>query len=490
MMLKTPVVALVSFVIMLGAKAAWPMSSSDEPEQPAATSEATEKPRQHSIFPADVAGLKNLAVESYQNGEYLRFVQATIKLREKRPYDQDYLVGMVVGAALLGRTTTAYNYMHIMQQQGLSFDFNSTEDTKSIRNTEVYDYINDLLVKAGEPMGQGRLAFTLPAASVQPESITWDDSRGKFLIGTIETGAILAVTPGGEAEELLRSSNDNGLLAITGIAVDQARNRLWVTTAGVPGFAGVLPTELGRGALLEFKLDSLEFLQRYDVPVDGLPHVPGSIAVTPGGDVYLIDRAVQMVFRKPAGGKKLESYLSSTDFAGFRDLALSAAGDKLYLADSALGIAVIGLESKSLNMLKGPETMNLGGIGGVMSGEGHLFVLQNGITPQRLIRLDLAPDGLSVTAVKPLAVALEAFEAPAFGTVQGGTVYYFACGNVPGVKREPAPVMVLKTPTEPGEDIVPVEQRKYEADKLKRQQSSPLAPNPHSNPNSNPDSNP
>jgi len=254
----------------------------------------------------------------------------------------------------------------------------------------------------------------------------------------------------------------------------------------VPGFKNVLPTELGRGALLEFDLKTLKLLQRYDVPVDGLPHVPGSLVVTPGGDVYLIDRAVQMVFRKLAGAKKLEAYLANQDLTGFRDLAVSDAGSKLYLADAALGIAVVDLIANSLTMLSGPESMNLGGISGLMFSEGHLFVLQNGITPQRLMRLDLSSDGMSVTKATPLAVALEDFDAPAFGTIQGGTVYYFASGNVAGVVRESSPVKVLKTPVEPSEDIVPVEQRKYEADKLKRQQPSPLDPSRNSKPDSDP----
>jgi len=485
MSLKKITVAFVMIFTLLKLSASWPQSQNTDPVSAEPSSSGSRTPHS-SIFPDDLAGLQKLAVDSYQNGEYLRFVQATMKLRNLRPYDQEYLVGMVVGAALLGRLNTAYNYMHIMQQQGLSYDFNSTEDTKSIRNTEVYDYINDLLVRAGEPMGEGRVAFTLSDAAVQPETIAWDDSRGRFLVGTIDSGAILAVSPSGESQELLRSTDENGLLAITGIAVDDVNKRLWVSTAGVPGFAGVLPTELGRGALLAFDLTTLNLLHRYDVPVDGLPHVPGNVVVTPGGDVYLIDRAVQMIFKKPADADKLEMYLASSDFAGFRDLALSDAGDTLYVADAALGIAVVDLATKTSAMLTGPESMNLGGISGLMYWEGHLFMLQNGIIPNRLMRLDLAPDGRSVTKATPLAVALQQFESPSFGTVQGGAVYYFAGSNMDGVKKEPASVTVLKTPVEPSKDIVPVEQRKYEADKLKRQAPTPLDPSKNKKSGSDP----
>lgn len=486
MSLKTPVLTLAFVLFMLCVASSWPQSSPGQQEQDSAPQpvapQSQNKRSPRKVFPQDLQGLQEMAIQSYQDAEYLRFMQATIKLREQRPYEPQYLVGMVVGAALLGRSTTAYNYMHIMQQQGLSYDFNTTEDTQSIRKTEVYDYLNDLLIKAGEPMGEGRVAFTLPAAAVQPEAIAWDNSRGKFLVGTIESGALLAVGPAGDVEELLRPTAENGLLAIIGIAVDEAHKRLWVTTAGVPGYAPLIPTELGRGALMEFNLETLELLQRYDVPVDGLAHVPGSMAVTPTGDVYLIDRAVPMVYRKPAQGNKLEPYLASKELTGFKDLALSDAGDKLYLADAALGIAVVDLEQQTTTMLGAPETLNLGGISGLMYSAGQLLLLQNGIRPQRLMRLELDASGLNVVATVPLAVALADFNAPSFGVVQGGAVYYFASSNLPGAKREPVPVVVLKTPLELNEPIVPVEQRKFDADKLKKTPQAESVPSVDSNP--------
>jgi hypothetical protein len=167
---------------------------------------------------------------------------------------------------------------------------------------------------------------------------------------------------------------------------------------------------------------------------------------------------------------------------GFKDLALSDAGDKLYLADAALGIAVVDLEKQTTTMLGRPETLNLGGISGLMYSDGQLLLLQSGIRPQRLMRLELDPSGMNVVATVPLAVALADFDAPSFGVVQGGAVYYFASSNLPGVKREPAPVVVLKTPLELDEPIVPVEQLKFNADKLKRTLQNKGVPSTDSDP--------
>lgn len=462
---KTPGVTIVTLFLLFGAGIVWAQTPASQPDPSAqdAASAQNESPSANRI-PEDIPGLQAMAIQSYEDGEYLRFIQATIMLRKQRPYEQQYLVGMVVGAALIGRPSTAYNYMHVMQQQGLSYDFNSTEDTQSIRDTEVYAHLNDLLIKAGEPMGDGGVAFTLPPTAVQPESIAWDSGRGKFLIGTIDSGAVQAVTPAGEVEELIRASDDNGLLAITGIAVDETRKRLWLSSAGVPGFSALVPTDLGRGALFEFDLESMELLNRFDIPVDGLPHAPGRVVVTPAGDVYLIDHAVPMVFRKLAGSKKLEPYLASKELVGFKDMAMSDSGDLLYIADAELGILVVNVGKDTSAMLTGPESLNLGGISGLTFSEGKLFLLQNGITPNRLLSLELDQDGMNVSSIAPVAIALELFDAPSFGTIKGGSVYYFAGSNSAGGVGEPGPTVVLKSPLVLSEAIIPVEQRKFDAD--------------------------
>jgi len=468
MKLKSLKSTAVWCALILCSPSVWSQPVPAEKEQAAqpVPGQVAEHPHQKSgkRFPDDLKSLHEMALESYEKKEWLRFLQATIKLRELRPYEPLYMEWMVFGAAQMGKHPTAYNYMHVMQQQGLSFDFNSSEDTMQIRRTEVYNYLNDLMIKAGEPMGEGEVAFTLPKTTMRPESIAWDESRGAFLVGTLDTGALLAVTPEGKSKELLRATKDNGILAITGLAVDAARNRLWISSAGVPVFMGLTPATTGQAALLEFDLKTLQLLKRYNIMAEGLPHVPGRIVISPQGDVYVVDRAVPMVFRKMTSGSSVEPFLAKDGMTGFRDMAMSETGSKLYIADAAMGILTVDIVAGTSTMLGVPETLNVGGISGLMYGDNSLFMLQSGITPQRLLRLQLAPTGVDVTTVTPLAIALKEFDAPAFGVVNADSIYYFAEGNKSGVNGKPGVTTVVKTPMVLSEPIAPVEDRKYNAD--------------------------
>jgi len=426
------------------------------------------------MTPAEIEEQQKLAIESYEAGEYLKFVQATMRLRNARPYEPQYMAGMVVGSAKVGRPKSAYSYMHKMQQQGLAYDFDQTADTESIRGTEVYDYMNSLLVNAGNPSGEGQVAFDLPRSESYPEALAWDGSAGRFLVGLQEGGTILAVSPEGEVSTLLESTAENGLRAIYGLAVDAERKRLWVSSAATPAFGKLAEGELGQTALLEFDLGSLQLLNRFEPPADQFPHLLASLDVTPEGDVIVMDRAVPMIFVKPAAGNSLSLLLSNFELTGLRDIALSDDGTHLYAADAALGILAVDLDKSSVSMLAGPEALNLGGISGIDYARGKLFMLQNGIEPRRLMRLELDATGNNVVNIVPLASNLEEYELPSFARVQGDDVFYFAGSNMAGERKKKISPVVMRTPVEPPKDQLTPEQQLFED--MSRQGKQPDSP--------------
>ena len=67
---------------------------------------------------------------------------------------------------------------------------------------------------ASNPLGESETVFVLPESVSLPETISWDESRQKFLIGTVAEGSIVAVGKDGEVSELLEANDENGLWAI------------------------------------------------------------------------------------------------------------------------------------------------------------------------------------------------------------------------------------------------------------------------------------
>lgn len=401
-----------------------------------------------------VAGLEEKSRQAYADGKYVRYYVANMKLHELRPFEPSYMENIVAACALLNRRTTAYHYLLQMQRQGFANDLSKNPDTISIRSTEVWTYLNDLMIGAGEPNGSGELVFTLPAEFSSPAAITWDEGRGSFLVGTETDGAVVVVSPDGSSDVLIKANDENGLWAIRGLFADNKNNRLWVSSAAVPAFSAYQASDKGRGALFEFDLATLELKGRYEVPSDGQIHELGPIAVSGDGDIYIADLAQPIIFHKTAKGEQLAAIISIKDLVGLRDLAVSPDSTRLYIADSVMGIMVVDLAQQTSAMLTGPENMNLGAISGLFYHNNELVMIQNGFQPQRIMRLELDASGSNVVAISPLAIALDEFDRPAFGTVKGEDVYYFAN---PGKNKL---VKVMKTPLNPENLIESVEMKR------------------------------
>ena len=398
-----------------------------------------------------IAVLQEQSREAYAAEKWVAFYTANMKLSDLHPYESEYMVNIIRACALLERKSTAYYFMHKMQQQGMSYDFNATDDTLKIRDTEVYKFINNALITAGRTSGTGTVAFKLPGNPADFQAIAWDGSRDRFLVGTIHDGVVMAVSVDGETEVLLKADDENGIWSINGLAVEVDSNRLWISSAATPLFAGFSPAVSNLGALFEFNLETMELVGRYNLPFDNLKHELGNLAVTDDGHVYVINRAAPIIYRKTPEGNQLEAFFTSSDLFALRDIAVVSDNSKIFVSDVYKGILTIDPIGEQAGLLSVPETVNLGGIESIEYGDGMLFVVQGGFEPQRVVRLELDDTGEAVQTIIPMAIALDGFNQPGTGINQGGNLYYFANSGA----DDAADVIVMSTPLDAGVEVAP-----------------------------------
>jgi hypothetical protein len=405
-----------------------------------------------------VAELEQKVQQAYQDKNWIRMYSYSMNLHNQRPFVPEYMLNIVLASASLNKPQTAYHYMLKMQQQGLNYDFNQYPETESIRGTEAFDYITDLSVKAGSPSGEGAKFLDLAVVTADLGDVAWDESRGRFLVGTRTDGNLLAVSDNGKSEVLLRADDENGLWSIDGIETDVKSNRLWIASTATPAFRNFTPADANRGALFEFDLETLELLNRYNLPVDALPHVLGGIAVTDAGDVYVIDRATPIIYRKAVDGNRLEAFAGSAQLVALTDIAVTPDNSRIFVADAAMGILLIDPIAQRSMMLGGPETLNLSGIYGIEYINTNLIVTQSGISPQRIMRLQLNPAGTAVVGVTPMASSLDGFDTPGVGTLRGESLYYFANH---GTRKADQELLMMASPLSAGNEVKPPDMNQF-----------------------------
>lgn len=370
------------------------------------------------------------AARAYESQDVEAWVEATKKLHELRPYNQDFMRHLVEGHARLGELQRAYDMMLKMQQQGLAQDWDQIEAVEPMRQHRLYDHLNGLMKKAGEPFGDTETWSVLDNDIVMPEALAWDAERERMFLGTVRNGEIYVRADEGDWEAFLRPEELPQLQSVFDLATDEKRGLLWVATGTAPQFQGPEREDDVRSSLLKLDLESGELEDEYPLTSGSGRNLLGSLVVAGDGTVFAADTQSPVIYRLDPGAEKLKPFFGHQNFTSLRGLALSDDDELLYVADYELGIFVVDAgEAKQAWKLAVPDSLNEGGIDGLFWWDGNLVAIQNAITPQRVVRLQLGDDGLGVTAVAPIAAAQPEFDMPTFGTMVGQDLYFLAASH-------------------------------------------------------------
>lgn len=257
---------------------------------------------------------------------------------------------------------------------------------------------------------------------------------------------------GGSAVMKKFSSDTDGLLGVFALKIDAGRNTLWASSSAVPEMKGDTEADKGRAFIAAYDLGTRRLARTYPITPDGRGHVLGDFVADTDGTIYVSDSAAPVIYRLAPGAASLEKWLEFGEFSSLQGMALSADGRQLYVADYANGLWRIDLATRTPALLKAPAHATLFGIDGLYAVPGGLIAVQNGTSPQRVIRIDLAADG-TPSAVRVLGAGHPSMSDLALGQVVAG--HFDFIGNAgwelyakPDARPAPRDVVILRTPLE------------------------------------------
>jgi hypothetical protein len=263
-----------------------------------------------------------------------------------------------------------------------------------------------------EPLARSVHYATVPAEHRLVEGLLFDPEHGRLFATTAVSGRLASV---GDAR--LKSEPLGTLL---GGAYDARQRRFWIASAamgmsrdGESGFAGLVSVDP----------DDLGAARRVPAPAGA---APADVAVARDGTVYASDGLNGAVYRCRPGCAALETWVPAGTLYSAQGLAVSADQRLLYVADRRYGLAAVDRATGRVYRVEAAPNVMLDGIDGLVLVEGDLVATQTAYSPQRIVRLRLSSDGLSVTRLEVLERANREWGEVTLAVVAGSRLIYVA----------------------------------------------------------------
>ena len=365
---------------------------------------------------------ESLARKAYQEKNYLSFLENMKQANVLRPNHPRLMYNLAVAYCLNGNASEAIHWLRKTANMGLVFPAGSDEDFESLRTLPEFNSVLKQFEKNKSPKISSLHAFTIYEKGLIPESVAYDQESQIFYVSSVYKRKILSVNRTGQVKVF--ASEADGLWSVMGMKVDQARRVLWVCTTAHPQMSNFVAADKGKTALFKYNLDNGKLIARYQLSDTSKQHWLGDLVVDGNGDVYATDSVTAAIYLVRSEGKALELFLEGQPFVSPQGLDFSRDHTKLFVADYSKGIFLVDLKTKEVKSINSDFTLL--GIDGLYYYKGSLIGVQNGVNPQRVVRLTLSKDLARITQFETLEANNPDFDEPTLGVLVRDRFYFVA----------------------------------------------------------------
>ena len=287
------------------------------------------------------------------------------------------------------------------------------------------------------------------------ESLIRDEARGRWLVSQVRGRTIVALAEDGTVSDFLVLGAAPEIGGVLGMTIDAEAGLLWAATSPLP------PAVYGLGAdavlpppeLLKIDLTTGALLARLAAPPGALERGLGDIVRAPDGTIHVADSVTGELLALRPGGSVLEVLLPAGTLGSPQGMVVTPDGLALIVADYSSGLWRVDRATGAATRLAQPAIESLIGVDGLTTDGRFLYGFQNGVAPQRLLKLTPDAGWTSLLGVEVLAANLPIIDEPTTGLVRNRELVFVSRsqwsdfgGDGAQTTAAPAPAVIARLP--------------------------------------------
>jgi hypothetical protein len=202
---------------------------------------------------------------------------------------------------------------------------------------------------------------------------------------------------------------------------------LWAAVNLAPPFEGASQGP-SRARLQAFSLAGGASIASIEVAEEDV--LFGDLEKTPLG-LLASDSHKPQLFLLRKGETTAAVFAADPRFVNLQGLAFDKRRNVVFVADYLAGLFSVDLKTAEVTQIANAADAHLGGIDGLYLYKGDLIGIQNGATPQRIVRISLNKKGNVAEGLSVLAQNHQQWSEPTNGQIVGDDLQYVATSNWP-----------------------------------------------------------
>lgn len=387
---------------------------------------------------------RNKGVEAFRAGDLVAALVHMEEALSHRPNNPLLLGYVAYLAAETGKTDRAEEVAKRYAVLGLVPADGIRASLENALSKEPAHEVSKAFLANLQPRGNMETKFLLPATFELVEGIAVD-SNGRFYFGSVVSGSIVRMDATGPSKIVEARQHEFG--SFFGMAMHESS--LYVTFAQISQTPGYTEGE-GQTGVARIDPETGDVLQVWTLPDSTTNQQIADIAISSDGGIYVSDALGRKIYRITA--ETLFPAFAHDGFMSPQGIA-ETGGGHLILADYGRGLWRLDRESGHVTLLGAPMNISLHGIDGLIWHGGKLIALQNGVTPHRVLAIDISADGTYVEKARVVAQGFGDYGEPTLGVSTSDGLYFIAGSQWPsygdggilneGMEAKPTPVMKL-----------------------------------------------
>jgi len=382
------------------------------------------------------------AQEAFRAEDWRALAEALEPAQALRPYSLFLTRNRILAYAMLEEFERATAIAAKAADRGLALKLAGHPGFDALTARPEFASVAATMRTNAEPVGVAATALLLDNDGLLPESFASAGRNGPQFVGSVRSGTILRFT-NGEAEGFALANGGVFDLEIAG-------DTLWAAVTLRPPY-DILPSDKPKAGLIAYALADATQKSAHFIPGDGA--LFGDMEFIPGG-IAASDSLVPRVMILRDGSADLAVFAEDPRFVNLQGLAYDGRRGRLFVADYLAGLFSIDVKTGAVAEIANSADAHLGGVDGLYLYKGDLIGIQNGATPQRIVRIRLNKAGDDAVALDVIQQGLPDWREPTNGKIVGDALHYVATSNWPAYRDdgsidetvERAPLRIMTAP--------------------------------------------